>query len=69
MMHTPGTHTIHSPLVTESLCVVRVSMMYTPGTHSIPSSRAIASMSRSRFNVSIYVLCTLSQYDVYPTYA
>ena len=67
-MHTPGTQTIHSPSVTESLCVVRVSMMYTPGTHSISSTRAIAFMSRSRFNVSICVLCTLSQYDVYPRY-
>ena len=73
MLSSPGTHRIpqvyikHSPLATEMLCVV--CMMYTPGTHSILSSRAILYMSRSRFNVSICVLCTLSQYDVYPRYA
>ena len=35
-------------------------MTYTPGTHNISSIRAI---------VSICVLCTVGQYDVYSRYA
>ena len=57
MMYTPDAYSIpfSRPIVSNKMwSALWVSMMYTAGTLSIPSTRA---------NVSIYVLCTVGQYE------